>query len=81
MHVPCLNFKSCRVAISEGPYVAVGSSSTATPEIRTYVLLTRRSFETLVCPISPTLGQFLFLRHILIFQNIMLHCFKSLSNS
>ena len=30
MHIPRLNFKSCHVAISEGPYVAVGISSTAT---------------------------------------------------
>ena len=45
MHVPRLNFKSCHVAISEGPYFAVGISSTATPEIRTsYVLLAALKF-------------------------------------
>ena len=32
MHVPRLNFKSCHFAISEGPYVAVGISSTAAPK-------------------------------------------------
>ena len=32
VHVPHLNFKSCHVAISEGPYVAVGISSTAAPK-------------------------------------------------
>ena len=46
MHVPRLNFKSCHVAISEGPYVAVGISSTATPERRrtSYVLLAAPKF-------------------------------------
>ena len=46
MHVPRLNFKSCHVAISEGPYFAVGISSTATPEIRrtSYVLLAALKF-------------------------------------
>ena len=41
MHVPRLNFKSCHVAVSEGPYVAVGISSTAAPEIKrtSYVLM------------------------------------------
>ena len=34
MRVPRLNFKSCHVAISEDPHVAIGISSTATPEIR-----------------------------------------------
>ena len=44
MHISRLNFKSCHVAISEGPYVAVGISSTATPEIR------RTSYERLASP-------------------------------
>ena len=63
MHVPRINFKSCHVEISEGPYVAVGISSTATPEIRrtSYAYMNvwpHGSFETLVCPIRPTLGRF-----------------------
>ena len=46
MHVPRLNFKSCHVAILEDPYVAVGISSTATPEVRrtSYVLLAAPKF-------------------------------------
>ena len=62
----------------------VGISSTAAPEIRrtSYILLPCQSFETLVCPIRPTLGRFFLVRNIFIFQNIILHCLKSpLSNS
>ena len=44
MHFPRLNFKSCHVAISEGPYVAVGISSTDTPERR------KTSYERLAVP-------------------------------
>ena len=48
MHVPRLNFKTCHVAINilEGPYVAVGISFTATPELgrTSYVLLAAPKF-------------------------------------
>ena len=58
MHVPRLNFKSCHVAISESPYVAVGISSTAAPE----------SFETKVLkpwyfPSDPHWGGFSCKKH------------------
>ena len=61
MHVSRLNFKSCDVAISEGPYVGVGISSTATPEIKKNFLCTSGRAQVLklwYVSLDPHMGVF-----------------------